>query len=285
MEEQTIAEQYELVFADYIGMVLCTFPLVLMVVGFGFYVFEIIYQRKFKKPLVVFAHLYTKKLPDPFPQLLDQHFSYYRRLKPKYKRFFEHRVKHFIDNTVFESLSISINDEMKVLIAATHVKLTFGLRSYMNPLVKNIYIHPDIYFSEETQDYHKGEFNPKLKAVVFSWKHFYEGIQITDDNLNLGLHEFTHALHLKALQDDQSSHVLFKEELENIYRALANTKLKDKLIESGIIRDYAFENQYEFVAVLLEHFFESPEELKNHFPGIYAKLKNMINYNENYFLK
>ncbi|CCG54219.1 Protein of unknown function [Flavobacterium indicum GPTSA100-9 = DSM 17447] len=283
MKEQTIAEKYELVFADYIGMVLCSLPLFLMVGYFGFYVFEIIYLRKYKKPLFVFAHTSTRKMSPIHQKILYDHFSYYRKLKPKYKSYFNHRVYTFIDKIKFESLSLVITDEMKLLIAGTHVMLTFGLRDYLNPLFKTIYIHPDIYFSEDTQEYHKGEFNPKLNAIIFSWKHFYEGIHIKNDNLNLGLHEFTHALHIKALKSDKTNNVLFRESLENIFRALANTKLKDKLIDSGIIRDYAFENQFEFVAVLLEHFFESPEDLKTNFPYIYTKISHMINYNEKYF--
>lgn len=52
-------------------------------------------------------------------------------------------------------------------------------------------------------------------------------------------------------------------------------------MQSNFFRAYAFENQYEFVAVLLEHFFESPSEFKLQFPEIYIKVKLMINYNEN----
>lgn len=283
--EQGLEDKYELVFADYVGMVLCSLPILLMIGYFGFYVFEIIYQRKYKKPLFVFAHTSTKKLHPIHQLILHDHFTYYKKLKPKYRIYFDHRVCTFIERIKFESLSMSITDEMKLLIAGTHVMLTFGLRDYLNPLFKTIYIHPDIYFSEDTQEYHKGEFNPKLEAVIFSWKDFYEGIQIKNDNLNLGLHEFTHALHIKSLKSDATNNVLFRESLENIYSALVNTNLRNQLIESGIIRDYAFENQFEFAAVLLEHFFESPEELKTNFPYIYTKISHMINYNENYFIK
>ena len=54
---------------------------------------------------------------------------------------------------------------------------------------------------------------------MLSWKHFYEGIAIKNDKLNFGLHEFTHALHIKSMQNDKTSHVLFKEELESMHRA------------------------------------------------------------------
>lgn len=76
MKEQTIAEKYELVFADYIGMVLCSLPLFLMVGYFGFYVFEIICLRKYKKPLFVFAHTSTRKMSPIHQKILYDHFSY-----------------------------------------------------------------------------------------------------------------------------------------------------------------------------------------------------------------
>ena len=63
-----------------------------------------------------------------------------------------------------------------------------------------------------------------------------------------------------------------------------NTELKKQLIASGFLRDYAYENQFEFVAVLLEHFFESPQEFKTKFPEMYTKVKQMINFNETRFI-
>ena len=60
--------------------------------------------------------------------------------------------------------------------------------------------------------------------------------------------------------------------------------MKQKLIDSGFLRDYAYENQFEFVAVLLEYFFESPKEFKTKFPSIFLKVKHMINYNERCFI-
>ena len=60
--------------------------------------------------------------------------------------------------------------------------------------------------------------------------------------------------------------------------------MKQKLIDSGFLRDYAYENQFEFVAVLLEYFFESPQEFKAKFPSIFLRVKHMINYNEKCFI-
>jgi Mlc titration factor MtfA (ptsG expression regulator) len=53
-----------------------------------------------------------------------------------------------------------------------------------------------------------------------------------------------------------------------------------RLIESNYFRIYAYTNEFEFIAVILEHFFETPKEFKAEFPELYEKVKVMINFNE-----
>lgn len=277
-------DKYELVFGDYIGMLILITPLLSLFLFFSFYVIEIIYLRNYKKPLVVFANVNFYQLQESQKQILTQNFQFYKQLKPKYKRYFEHRITNFINTYEFVGRDISVTEEMKVTIAGTAIMLTFGMRDYLNPLFKRIIIFPDIYYSDQTENYHKGEFNPRLESIVFSWKHFKEGIEITNDNLNLGLHEFTHAFHIHSLKSDKATAVLFNESLQNLFKVVSNPQLKEQLITSGFLRDYAYENQFEFVAVLLEYFFESPQEFKSKFPSIFLKVKHMINYNEKYFI-
>ena len=277
-------DKYELVFGDYIGMLILITPLLSLFLFFSFYVIEIIYLRNYKKPLVVFANVNFYQLQESQKQILTQNFQFYKQLKPKYKRYFEHRIANFINTYEFVGRDISVTEEMKVTIAGTAIILTFGMRDYLNPLFKRIIIFPDIYYSDQTENYHKGEFNPRLESIVFSWKHFKEGIEITNDNLNLGLHEFTHAFHIHSLKSDKATAVLFNESLQNLFKVVSNPQLKEQLITSGFLRDYAYENQFEFVAVLLEYFFESPQEFKSKFPSIFLKVKHMINYNEKYFI-
>ena len=277
-------DKYELVFGDYIGMLILITPLLSLFLFFSFYVIEIIYLRNYKKPLVVFANVNFYQLQESQKQILTQNFQFYKQLKPKYKRYFEHRIANFINTYEFVGRDISVTEEMKVTIAGTAIMLTFGMRDYLNPLFKRIIIFPDIYYSDQTENYHKGEFNPRLESIVFSWKHFKEGIEITNDNLNLGLHEFTHAFHIHSLKSDKATAVLFNESLQNLFKVVSNPQLKEQLITSGFLRDYAYENQFEFVAVLLEYFFESPQEFKSKFPSIFLKVKHMINYYEKYFI-
>ena len=51
-----------------------------------------------------------------------------------------------------------------------------------------------------------------------------------------------------------------------------------ELFEKGYFREYALENQFEFLAVVLEHFFESPETFKKQLPELYDSVRKMINF-------
>ena len=122
-------------------------------------------------------------------QILNNQFEFYQKLDSKNKRYFEHRVATFIDKYPFYGKEgLIITDEMKVLIAATAIMLTFGMRNYLFNVIDKVIVFPDIYYSSMNDNYHKGEFNPLMSAIVFSWKHFLEGYEISNDNLNLGLH-------------------------------------------------------------------------------------------------
>ena len=283
MQEIPVLER-EYTIAEFFVMFLLLAPIVFGYCYFMLYVVEIIYQRNFKKPLIVFGHIFNKKISESDKMILKNNSLFYQKLKPKYKIYFEHRVAKFIEKTEFSTRDISINQEMKLSIAAVYIQLTFGMKNYLNKLIQQIIIYPNVYLSTHTDEYYKGEFNPKLKTIVFSWSDFKSGIDIKNDNLNLGLHEFTHALHFQTLKSDKPTHVLFNESLRNLFSSFSNETLRQDLLNSGFLREYAFENQYEFVAVLLEHFFESPEEFKLKFPEVYLKVKQMINYNENYFI-
>ena len=53
-----------------------------------------------------------------------------------------------------------------------------------------------------------------------------------------------------------------------------------RLNESDYIRIYAYTNEFEFIAVILEHFFETPVQFKREFPELYEKVRSMINFSE-----
>jgi Mlc titration factor MtfA (ptsG expression regulator) len=48
---------------------------------------------------------------------------------------------------------------------------------------------------------------------------------------------------------------------------------------SKYFRKYAFTNQFEFLAVAIENFIETPQDFRSEFPEIYGKVRQMLNFN------
>jgi len=247
---------------------------------YGFKMLEMAYVMQNRKPFFVHFYIKLKRLTPKQRLILVHEFIFYKRLSNKEQQYFEHRVAAIIkDKTFIGRGNFEITDEVKILISSTAVMLTFGFRDFYIGLIDKIFVYPDAFYSNTNQDYHKGEFNPKLKALVLSWDDFEQGYNIGDDNLNLGIHEFAHAIHLNSIKEKDVSSTLFKDSFKELTSLLsANEILRKELIASKYFRAYAYTNQFEFLAVLIEYFIETPLEFKAQFPSIYVKVKQMLNF-------
>lgn len=252
------------------------------VVLYKFYVyFEQRYAERHKRPFYVHRYLYKKKLSNIQKQILIRDVEFFNRLNSAQQRYFEHRVATFIrDKRFYGRKDFPITDEVQVLIASTAVMLTFGFKEYLIELLDNIVVYPSEFYSKINDSYHKGEFNPQFRTLVLSWEHFKEGFDISNDKVNLGIHEFTHAIHLNSLQSESISALIFNDGYEELLGLLSKDEnLRKQLVASRYFRDYAYTNQYEFLAVIFETFFEMPQEFQRQFPTIYTKTKQMLNFN------
>jgi Mlc titration factor MtfA (ptsG expression regulator) len=255
--------------------------LLFLIVYFSFRMFELAYVMRKKRPLYNHVYFKLRKLNSNEQSILRNRFKFYKKLNEKQKLHFEHRVASFIiDKTFIGREGQQITDDIKVLVSATAVMLTFGFRDFYIGLMDKIFVYPDEFYSNMNDAYHKGEFNPRLNALVISWKHFEQGFNISNDNLNLGIHEFAHAIHLNSMKERDVSSTIFKDSFKELTDYLSENKsLRDELIASEYFRDYAFTNQFEFLAVVIESFIETPTEFKNQFPKIYSYTKQMLNFN------
>ncbi len=161
--------------------------------------------------------------------------------------------------------------------------LTFGYRDYLLKTLDKFIIYPKVSYSQINKAHHKGEYNPSYKAIIFSWEDFIEGYDISNDNFNLGIHEIVHAMHFDYLREinESISASIFINQYQKLLQFLKKDELyKDNLVKSKYLRNYAFTNNFEFIAVLIEAFFETPLELKIQFPEVYNYVKKMLNYKQ-----
>lgn len=218
-------------------------------------------------------------LPKTFRKTLEKHFQFYIRLSAKDKDKFERRIWNFMANKYFIPMHTlgEVTDEMKTLISASAVQLTFGLKDVYFVHFDRILVFPTKYFSKITGEDHVGEVNSS-GFICFSWKAFVEGYIDHDDTYNVGLHEMAHALSLENGIKNQEYGFLNPEYLRR-WKILADAEFEKMKMGNydTFLRRYAFSNRDEFFPVCVEHFFEKPIEFKEKSPHLYKALSNLLN--------
>jgi MtfA peptidase len=209
-------------------------------------------------------------------EILQRTLPFYRHLSEEGKKRFVLRVARFIASKKFVGMEgLHVTFEMKVRIAATAVKLTFGLEKSGLGHYRIIKIFPESFYSRMHDRYLKGGASTG-GTLMFSWKDFEEGYQDPADRYNLGLHEMAHALRLelKYGSDFDNRFADFTDQWENM--ALPEFE-KMNQGKTSFLRDYGGTNMEEFFAVCVEHFFELPAEFKKQLPDIYNHLCYLLN--------
>lgn len=210
-------------------------------------------------------------------QFLFDQLHFYKHLTPQQRRAFDHRTVRFMQSRTFEAREgVDLTDDMKLLISATAVQITFGMRGYMMREFSRIIVYPRRYFNRLTEQHHKGEVNVN-GVVVLSWEDFYEGIRIPDDDLNLGLHEFAHVLALQRLQNPAFRDRFFEDSFDKLMHNVNHPGFRSVIQKRLGLRPYAMANPMEFFAVATEAFFENPLAMYHNHRTIYKLFTQMYN--------
>lgn len=227
------------------------------------------------KPPPVYFELFPWRLSKNSIDYLIKNDVYYRNLNPRLRRSFNSRIKKFIASKRFIGRGdFKLNSEIILIIASAAVKISFGLREFLFPLFHTIIIYSDEFYSNASHLMVKGETNA-TGVVVFSWKDFKQGNSDPFDSINLGYHEFAHALFLTNLMNPYEND--FKEHYrEWLMYVKYNSKLKEAT-QKHIFREYAAANEMEFFAVAVENFFEKPKEFKQGLPNLYKLMSKVLN--------
>ncbi|MEM6735187.1 MAG: zinc-dependent peptidase [Bacteroidota bacterium] len=215
-------------------------------------------------------------LSDKHRDFLLRNFDFYKKLPLKSKKIFEKRVARFISSKKFIPRQMSqVTWEMKVLISASAIQLTFGFPRVNLSFFRHILVFPNTFFSRTNQQHHKGEVNPRAKAIVLSWKHFVEGY-LEPDGRNLGLHEMAHALRLENRVMNRTYDFLNEEVLEEWENHAQRTMEEMKTGQETFFREYGAVNNEEFFAVAVENYFERPLAFREKHPLTYATLCKLL---------
>jgi len=232
------------------------------------FLFNIVFKKTNLNEKLILAAKQHKLPLEQVINILVKDFPFFKYLNENQKIAFAKRVIIIIYKKQFFGRSgMEIDLRVKVLLSATVAQLTFGFyTNYWLPKYENIGVYPEQFFSRFVGSFVKGLTSAKGMLLI-SWEDFLQGLSTNTDKLNVGIHEFAHALYFSYFKEDYDQHfsrfdeIAFKEFLK-----MRNGNGQNYL------RAYAATNPHEFWAVCLEYFFEDPFGFRKHLPQLYHSL-------------
>ena len=250
------------------------------IVGLLFVFVKLIYERLMHERFTFFNLFHpVKPISSKERNFIASFLVPFQTFNSEQKRRFLKRFAWFKSKKAFVFYGeIENKEEIKAYVSASAVLVTMGLKNYkFQNTITRIIVYPSQYFSNSSKRHHLGEYNPRLKTLVFSADDLKEGYKIPNDNINLGIHEVAHALLFEYNSRANWQSKKFSVGLKKL-RTLYNDKdFKQRITTSTHIRAYGKTNFVEFFAVLLESFYENSDGLKQEFPKIHFYLSKMLN--------
>lgn len=208
-----------------------------------------------------------------YHQWLSNGFSYYKILNPQLQSEFMVRTTDFMNQIDVEAREeLKLDNKMRLLIGAHLAQITFGYQDFRFRSIKRIILYPEQFYSKFLDAEVKG-LTYGTGYIFLSWKDFEVGYEDHTDKVNLGLHEFAHALMLeKPGLMDTSAYETFYEMGKTLFKWHEDPEYHDPLF-----REYAFTNHNELWAVCVEVYFERPEEFMEVYPRLYSVIGRILN--------
>ncbi len=228
--------------------------------------------------------LLPKQLKPEQVGFLSKHFQFYQLLPEKSKKIFEKRVAYFMGSKEFVPREmIAVSWEMKVLISAAAIQITFGFPQVHLSYFRYILVYPKAFYSNATKTHNQGEVNPRAKAIVLGWRYFVEGY-LKRDGRNLGLHEMAHALRLENRIMNHEYNFLDEDVLHEWETRATNTMKEIQAGSETFFREYGATDREEFFAVAVENYFERPVEFSEKHPKTYEVMCRLLRQNPKHLI-
>lgn len=252
----------------------------ILVCGLFFVFVKAIYER-FTQERFTFFNLFhpIKPISAKERHFITSFLVPFQKFNPQQRRRFLKRFAWFKSKKSFVFYGdIQNKEEIKAYVAASAILTTLGLRNFQfQKSISRIVVYPSKYYSNVNKRAHLGEYNPRLKTLVFSAEDLKHGFKIPNDGLNLGIHEIAHALLFEKHQKSSWEAKKFKIGLIRLKAIFEARSFNSRIDNSSALRAYAKTSFMEFFAVAVESFFEDPKALEKEFPKVYFYLNKMLN--------
>jgi MtfA peptidase len=223
-------------------------------------------------------------LETPFPEAwrehLRSHAPFYTRLTAELRTRLEQMVQVFVaEKTYIGAGGLALTDEVKVVIAASAVRLVLHTDLDLLDRLEEIVVYPSAYQRPEAEGVLLGEAHA-WGVVVLAWDAVLRGLKAVRDGHGVTLHEMAHVLDRADGSFDGTPELGVRADYAAWARVMSEHFLalrRGAHTERRVLDAYGATNEAEFFAVATEALFERPDELRQKLPELYAELARFYN--------
>ncbi len=254
-----------------------SFRLALIVpAGFGLYYFL---TRRLRQR----AAIRQERFPAHWHDILEKKVSFYRGLNTEEQQRFREEVHIFLREKRITGINTSIDDTVRVLVAASAIIPIFGFPGWEWEQIREVLIYPGS-FNEDYQTNRHAEQSilgmvgsgAMTRMMILSKPELLEGFRQSEDRHNVGIHEFTHLLDKSDGVVDGVPEVALPARAIKPWLELVHQEMEAIRHGRSDMNPYGLTNEGEFFAVAAEYFFEHPAKMQRQHPQLYAMLRKIF---------
>ena len=222
------------------------------------------------------ARALARPFPEAWRRSLELWCDHYGRLEDARRERFERAMVRFIHDTRVTGVDVEIGDEVRLMVAASAVCLSFEWNSFEWTKLGEVLVYPENF----DRDY--GYEDPELAGETSAWgtvllslPALADSFGDPDDGFHVGFHEFAHLLDVEQAEFNGLPNGLPGERLVEWERVRER--------EMGLLRagrsaldPYAANDPIEFFPVAVEAFLERPVAVESRHPALYALLRDYL---------
>jgi Mlc titration factor MtfA (ptsG expression regulator) len=214
----------------------------------------------------------------PFPEssrrFLLERYDHYERLPAGRRAEFERDVQLFLAEKRITGIGVLVDDELRLLVAASAVSLSLGWPDYEWDQLTEVLLYPqdfdrDYGFEREELS---GEAHP-WGTVILSVPALLESFEDPDDAYHVGIHEFAHLLDAEA-SGFSGIPAGLPPRRHAFWVELVEKEMERLLRGKSVLDPYGAEDPVEFLPVAVEAFFEAPLALRKRHRELYELLRD-----------
>ena len=229
------------------------------------------------------AALRKQPFPLAWETILKNEVSFFQTLDASEQDRFREEVRIFLSDKRITGIKTSINDKVRVLVAASAIIPIFGFPGWEWEQISEVLIYPTSF----NHDYEIGREGDRdvlgmvgsgemQRMMILSKPDLLEGFRVSQDQTNVGIHEFAHLLDKSDGAVDGVPSLGLPPPLITPWLKLVHKEMEKIQAGHSDINPYGLENESEFFAIVSEYFFENPDKMKRKHPELYAMLERIF---------